>query len=157
MTQELNLLCQHWRLPTYHRRPQIMFKNGTDASRRITVNTDGEEETGKSRMERGHLVTDKGVIWSLQSQRTLNLKLTRLLSCGLESVSSFRLHARCIASNTRDFPDLKINTSQQLFLRLLTTLACGRKAGFMNSLANREEGLSALDAICSSHIRDQVS
>ena len=50
------------------------------------INTDGEEETGKSRMGRGHWD-----IWRLPSriELWLNLKLTRLLSCVVESDSRF--------------------------------------------------------------------
>ena len=34
----------------------------------------------------------------------------------------------CIVGKTRDFPNLKINTNQELFLRLLTNCACGKRA-----------------------------
>ena len=36
-----------------------------------------------------------------------SLKLTRLLSCGVQAVSSFPRHARCIVGETKDSPDLK--------------------------------------------------
>ena len=53
---------------------------------------------------------------------------------------------------TRDFPELKINTNQQLLWSLLTTRACGRRARLADSLANRDWGLSAFNSICSSYI-----
>ena len=53
---------------------------------------------------------------------------------------------------TRDFPDLKINTNQQLFQRLLTTPACGRTARLMDF---NKSGLVAL-SMCSSYAWDQM-
>ena len=36
-----------------------------------------------------------------------SFKLTPLLSCGVQSVSSFPRHLRCIVGKTRGFPDVK--------------------------------------------------
>ena len=43
-----------------------------------------------------------------------SLKLTRLLSCGVQSILSFQHHFHCIVGKTRDFPkpSLKINPSK---------------------------------------------
>ena len=71
-------------------------------------------------------------MWSLTSatiaanfDSALNLKLTRLLSRGVQSASSFRRHPHCTVAKKeeeekkkkkkekkKDFPDLEINTSQ---------------------------------------------
>ena len=67
---------------------------------------DRKISNGKGSLRHWHL---------LQSQRTLNLKLTRLLSRDMQSVLSVRRHARCIVGKTRDLRDLKIHRSQYLF------------------------------------------
>ena len=46
--------CPDRRHPTYHRRSQIFKKMWIHAPRTTTINTDNEEETGQSRMRRGH-------------------------------------------------------------------------------------------------------
>ena len=127
-------------------------KNLIPASTHIIINTDGKEETGKSRMVMGHWVTD--ICYNCNDlDSALKLKRTRLLSHSVKPVSSFRRHAHCIVGKARDLPDLKINaTSQWVFLRLLTTRACGRIAGLADSLANRDKGLSVFNFICSSCI-----
>ena len=51
----------------------------TEALRHIIICTDGEEKTGTFRMGRGHWATD---IYYSQNE-PLNLKLLRLLSCGV--------------------------------------------------------------------------
>ena len=82
-----------------------LFKNTSIHSPRHVINTDGEEVTGKSWMGRGQ--------WHLlKSQQTLNLKLTWLLLRGVQSVLSFWCYAHRTVGKTRDFPYLKINTSQ---------------------------------------------
>ena len=43
-----------------------------------------------------------------------------------------------------------MSTCTEIFLMLLTTRTCARRAGLMDSLANRNMGLSA--ALCSSYI-----
>ena len=86
------------------------------------------------------------VIGSLTSATTAatfdspsNWKWTWLLSYGVKSGSSFWHHPRCIAGKTSDFPSLKLNTSQELFLRLLMmTGACGRRTGLMDIIANQD-------------------
>ena len=81
----------------------------------------------------------KGLVghWRLlQSNWTLNLKLTRLLSCGVQSVSRFRCRLRYIAGKTMNFPDVIINIKRQLFGSPLTTRACVRKAGRVDCLTN---------------------
>ena len=75
----------------------------------------------------------------LELDGTLNWKLIKLLSCGVQSVSTLRRHARCIICKTRDFPDLKINTNKQLFRSPLTPRVCGRLAELMDFLANRDK------------------
>ena len=49
------------------------------ASRDIIINTGGEDETGNPRFGRGHWVTG-----TCYNRKTLNLKLTRLLSRGIQ-------------------------------------------------------------------------
>ena len=46
--------------------------------------------------------------------------------------------AHCIVGKTRVFPDLTTNTSQEPFLWLPMTGACGRTAKLMDSLENRD-------------------
>ena len=72
-----------------------------------------------------------------------------ILSHSIQSVSSFWCHACCIISKTRICHNLKINTSQHLFLWLLVTQACGRRAGLRDSLANQDYGISTFNFICS--------
>ena len=54
-------------------------------------------------MGKGHWVTDI----CLNFNWTLNLRLTWLLSCCVQSFCCFRRHSRCIVGKTRDFPILK--------------------------------------------------
>ena len=75
-----------------------------------STDTDCEEGTGTSRIGRGHWVTD--VCYCLSELQVDALKLTRLMSCGVQSVSDFRRLARYILGKTMEFPDLKINTSK---------------------------------------------
>ena len=77
------------------------------ASGCIIINIDSEEVTENLEWE--------GVIGSLTSATctanfnlTMNLKLTRLLSHGIQSVSSFHCHTNSSVGKTSDFPDLKI-------------------------------------------------
>ena len=114
------------------------------ASRHITINTDGEEETRKSPMGRGHWVTD--VCYSLKELWIWNWQGF----CHAMS-NQFRVLTSRALRFCKDFSVLQINTSQQLFLRLLTTRACGRKAGLLYYLADLGPGLFAFNSICSSH------
>jgi len=52
-------------------------------------------------MRHENLVWER-VFRDVQSQGTLNLKRTRLLSHGIQSVSSFRRHTYCTVAETRD-------------------------------------------------------
>ena len=57
----------------------------------------------------------------------------------------------CVAwLGLKDFSHLKINTSQQLFLRLLMTRACGSTPRPKDSFANQDQGLSTFNFTCSS-------
>ena len=98
---------------------KLIKRNYIRASRRIIINTDSEEGTGKSRIGKGwlghrHLLVLK---WTFDS-----LKLARPLSYGVQLASSFRHHARCIVGETMEFPNLKITINK--FWSLLTTRAC---------------------------------
>ena len=53
-TEDKTNTCPDRRHPTYHRRPQIFQKIWIHAPRTTTINTDDEEETGQSRIRRGH-------------------------------------------------------------------------------------------------------
>ena len=54
----------------------------------------------------------KSATIKLNFHSTLDLKLTRLLSWGVQSVTVFQHHAHCTVGKTGDFPDLKITTSK---------------------------------------------
>ena len=59
-------------------------------------------------MGRGHWVTD-----TCGTRPNFDpLKLTKLLSCGVQSVSSFQCPTRCFVGKTRDFPDIDTNTDK---------------------------------------------
>ena len=102
------LLLRRKRTPV---RTDVLFKT-TNYSKKIWIHaprhsildTDGEEETWKSRMGTGHWVTD---IYTIAT----NFE-SKFLSRPVRSVSSVWHHARCIVGKAKVFPDLKINTSQ---------------------------------------------
>ena len=78
------------------------------ASRHVTIDTDGEEETGQSWIERSHWVAD--ICFS-----RVNFHLTFNLNWWQAVFNQFRVfdvtHVELLVK-TRDFPDLKINTIQ---------------------------------------------
>ena len=93
-------------------------------SRHIIIDKDGEEEARKSRTGRaGRWVTD---MFELLLNFEFETYKAVVLRCPISF--KFRLHPGCIFDKTKDFPDLKINTNQQLLWSLLTTRACGRRA-----------------------------
>ena len=127
---------------------KLFKKTWIHTSRYIINNTDGKEKTRKSQMGKSlghwHIMLQ----WK-QTYSTLNLKLTRLSHA--MSNQSWVFAVTCIAwLGLRDFSHLKINTSQQLFLRLLTTRACRTTARPKDSFANGDQGLSTFNFTCSS-------
>ena len=67
--------CPDRRHPTYHRRSQIFKKMWIHAPRTTTINTDNEEETGQSRMRRGH--------WTRLLHKFVSLHFIPSISCFL--------------------------------------------------------------------------
>lgn len=51
-----------------------------------------------------------------------------MLSCSVLLVTNFQCHFHCIVDEAREFPCLKVNISQWLFLNFLMTSTCGRRA-----------------------------
>ena len=100
---------------------KLVKKVWIHASRHIIINTDGEEETGKAQMGRGH-----GSLTSATTVVNFEPEMDTAVSHGVESVLSFQHNAHHIVSKTKGFPNLKINTSRQLFWRLLSTRASGK-------------------------------
>ena len=70
------------------------------APRRTMINTDGEEETGKSQMGKGPWVND---ICYNCIDLWLNFELRPLSRGAVQSVSSFLRHLRCTVGRTRHF------------------------------------------------------
>ena len=138
--------CTDRRHTTSHWRQKIIQegkkKKFIHASKHPVINTDGEEETGKSRMGRGY--------WDIAGN--LNPKLTRLLWRGVQSRSRFRRYSPCIIGNSRDFPDRKTKTSQHLFLRLLLTTRMWKESRTYGVFSRSGFGAISFNFICSSYI-----
>ena len=70
-------MCTDWHCPTKHWRPQISWMH---TSKHIRINTDSEEHTGKSWMQRWvigwvtSIVTPNFKTWNRQSPQTLKLR-----------------------------------------------------------------------------------
>ena len=76
-----------------------LFKKGLiHSSRHIIINTDGEEEDKKKMY-----LEWSGVTGSLTSATTASNFEPELSSSGVQSVSSFWCHARCIVGKTGSF------------------------------------------------------
>ena len=108
------LTLYHTPCTTHPWRLQIMSKILIHASGCIIINIDSEEVTENLEWE--------GVIGSLTSATctanfnlTMNLKLTRLLSHGVQSVLSFWRCMHYIVGKTRDFPWSKNKQSNSCF------------------------------------------
>ena len=108
---------------------ELFKKRLIHASRLVVINNAGEMEAGKSRIGRCHWVTDiyynRNELWTLNYQGCCHTVSSQLHDV-VVAVSS---HVRCIAGKL----DLKINTSQKLFLRRLTTGTHGRRTGLKDS------------------------
>ena len=134
-TTEKKTLVRTEAIPHIIEDHKLFKKIRIQASRHIIINTEGEDETGKPRTVTGHWATITGYL-----QFNFELKTDKAVSRGVQSVLNFRRHALCfVAYETWDFPDLNINTSKRLFLRLkLTACSRGMRGGLMDSLANRD-------------------
>ena len=113
----------------YHWGQYIIPKSLDSCWRHIMINTDSGEETGKSRMERGHWAT---AICYNCSKLWLNLGCCCMLSSQFQ-VFDINGTALLVKLGTLPrLPDLKINTGQELFLMLLTAGTCGKRPGLRN-------------------------
>ena len=102
---------------------------------------------GKRSLGRRHLLQSQRCLW-LNFQ--FGLFVTRC-PISFEFSTSRALH--CCNGFSRSKTKQATSCS---FLRLLTTRACGRKARLQDSLANRDQGLSAFGLIFSSYIWTQI-
>ena len=112
----------------------------------ITVNT----EINKDHEEKVRKILNGSLTSATIKMNFDSLKLRQLQSCSVQSVSSFQHHLHCIVGKTMDSLDLNMKCKQtlkRLFLSLLMTHACGRKAGLKDFLANQDMGLSTFNLI----------
>ena len=142
--------CTDWCHTRYHWRPQITQEIWIHTSRHIIINTDGKEGTGKSWMGRGHWISDI-CCYGSELLTLWKQKLTRLLSCSVQSASSLQCHGHCLIGKTVKYCHLKVNIGKLLFWSLLVTGADGRRAG-LTDFIKLGEGWSVFNCICSSYI-----
>ena len=106
-------------IKTHHNQQRKIW---IDASRHIVINTDGEKETGDTRMGRGHWVSDicydRSVLWCNFELEADKAVVTR---CPINFEFSMSRTLHCWWN--KRLPDLKINASRYPFLRLLTIRA----------------------------------
>ena len=115
--QQRLLLRRRWTLVScmdrghsmYHRRPQITREN-LESAIKMHHNQDwwwgGDKKILKGNGSLGHRCLP-------QLKWTLNLKMTRLRTCGSPISFKFsRSHGGSVLVETRDFPDLKTNTNK---------------------------------------------
>ena len=88
-----------------HKLFQQIVSTHQDTPKHIIVNIDDKERDRKISKEKGPFGDGCRLV------NFYSLKLSRLLSCRVQSVSSFRRQLRCNFGKTKAFPDLDITTN----------------------------------------------